>query len=452
MTRRQWDSSRYVDDRPAQQIFRVHRDVYADPALFELEQRYIFERSWAFLCHESQLPKAHDYIASHIGRQPVLVTRDAKGQLRGFLNACRHKGAQLTRMDSGNKRYHVCAYHGWGYDSSGRNVDIKDAKAGGYPAAFAGDNHDLLPLAQLASYKGLVFGSLSAEVQPLEEHLGGLRPVMDLALDQGEHGMEFVPGRISLIYHGNWKMQMDNGIDPYHLTSTHAGFMDVMGRRRDGEGNQAARQFDWQKRLSQQGGAFLFKNGHSAIWLNQAEVEKRPIYPAIEAIRARVGDTRADWMLKLRNLTVFPNMQIADSTSLLVRSWRALAVDRTELRYWCLAPVGEPAAQRAWRLRQFEDFFNVSGMATPDDTVLYEDMQRGLAGDSREHGMGWLQGHTRGISDLRPGADEAAQSLGLQPEACMQGLFDTQTETAFIPVYREWARLMQAGAERDGKV
>ena len=246
MTRRQWDSSRYVDDRPAQQIFRVHRDVYADPALFELEQRYIFERSWAFLCHESQLPKAHDYIASHIGRQPVLVTRDAKGQLRGFLNACRHKGAQLTRMDSGNKRYHVCAYHGWGYDSSGRNVDIKDAKAGGYPAAFASDNHDLLPLAQLASYKGLVFGSLSAEVQPLEEHLGGLRPVMDLALDQGEHGMEFVPGRISLIYHGNWKMQMDNGIDPYHLTSTHAGFMDVMGRRRDGEGNQAARQFDWQ--------------------------------------------------------------------------------------------------------------------------------------------------------------------------------------------------------------
>jgi hypothetical protein len=109
-----------------------------------------------------------------------------------------------------------------------------------------------------------------------------------------------VPGRISLTYHGNWKMQMDNGIDPYHLTSTHAGFMDVMGRRRDGEGNQAARQFDWQKRLSQQGGAFLFKNGHSAIWLNQAEVEKRPIYPAIEAIRARVGDTRADWMLKLK--------------------------------------------------------------------------------------------------------------------------------------------------------
>ena len=133
---------------------------------------------------------------------------------------------------------------------------------------FRSDNHDLLPLGQLASYKGLVFGSLNADVAPLQEHLGGLRPVIDLALDQGEHGMEFVPGRISLIYHGNWKMQMDNGIDPYHLTSTHAGFMDVMGRRRDGEGNQAARQFDWQKRLSQQGGAFLFKNGHSAIWLN----------------------------------------------------------------------------------------------------------------------------------------------------------------------------------------
>jgi len=60
-----------------------------------------------------------------------------------------------------------------------------------------------------------------------------------------------------------------------------------------------------------------------------------------------VGDKRADWMLKLRNIVVFPNMQIADSTSLLLRTFRPLAVNKTEMRVYCMAPVGEPPAQRA---------------------------------------------------------------------------------------------------------
>ena len=36
------DRKRYVDDRPADKTFRVHRDVYADPELFELEMKHIF--------------------------------------------------------------------------------------------------------------------------------------------------------------------------------------------------------------------------------------------------------------------------------------------------------------------------------------------------------------------------------------------------------------------------
>jgi len=43
-------------------------------------------------------------------------------------------------------------------------------------------------------------------------------------------------------------------------------------------------------------------------------------------------------MLKLRNLVVFPNMQIADSTSLLLRTFRPLAVNKTEMRVYCMAP------------------------------------------------------------------------------------------------------------------
>jgi hypothetical protein len=134
-------------------------------------------------------------------------------------------------------------------------------------------------------------------------------------------------------------------------------------------------------------------------------------------------------------------MQLADMTSLLVRTARPLAVDRTELRYWCLAPAGEAPAERAWRLRQFEDFFNVTGLATPDDTVLYEDAQVGYS--SRR--VGWLQGYMRGVGNLQPGPDDVAATLGIKPLLSMRGRYDVQAETPFHPLYREWARLMDAG-------
>lgn len=435
------DIRHYVDDRLDDGVFRVSSEVFTDPELFELEMKHIFERTWMFLAHESQLPKPNDYVATYIGRVPVLVMRDGNGNVGAFLNTCRHKGTMLTRRESGNRKYVVCPYHGWAYSTDGKLIDVKDPKTGAYPAAFDSEDHNLMPVAKVASYRGIVFGSLSPDVPPLEEFLGDIRYFIDLAMDQGESGMEFVPGRIVSIYDGNWKFQMDNGIDAYHLTSTHSGFMDVMARRRGGDGYVEAKQFDWQKRNAQEGGNFLFAHGHTATWLDQGEKSKRPIYPVLDQIRARVGDLRAEWMLKGRNTTIFPNMQIADMTSLLLRTVRPLAVDRTELRYWCLAPVGEAPDRRAWRLRQFEDFFNVSGLATPDDTVLYEDAQAGLAARR----IGRLQGYSRGIGILKKGPDAVAQTLGIQPQYSMQGRFEVQAETPFHPLYREWARLMDTG-------
>ena len=68
-----------VDDRPEQGVFRVHRKVFSDPELFELEQRYIFERTWQFLALESEVARPNDFVTGWIGRTPVLVTRDAQG-------------------------------------------------------------------------------------------------------------------------------------------------------------------------------------------------------------------------------------------------------------------------------------------------------------------------------------------------------------------------------------
>ena len=432
----------YVDDRPDDAVFSVNSEVFTDQELFDLELKFIFEKSWAFLGFESQMAQLHDYISTAIGRVPVLVMRDAQGMLGGFLNMCRHKGTVLCREESGNRKRITCPYHGWAYDSGGTIIHIKDRNAGLYGEAFQSANHNLVPLGRIESYKGLIFGSLNTQVPPLSEFLGELRFFLDLALEQGAHGIECLPGRIQYTFDANWKMQLDNGLDSYHLTSTHTSFMQVVRRRDDLQtGNVDARQFDWNKRREQQGGAYAFEYGHSLVWFDQPEPHKRPLFASMDEVRQRVGEQTAHWMLKLRNMTVFPNLQIADSSSLILRTFRPLAVDKTEMRIYCLAPIGEPAGVRAWRLRQFEDFFNVTGLATPDDTTLYEDAQAGFAA---RRGT-WLQGHERGITALSSGPDARARELGVNPLTSLSCRFDVQPETVFQPVYREWARLMQAG-------
>ena len=146
-------------------------------------------------------------------------------------------------------------------------------------------------------------------------------------------------------------------------------------------------------------------------------------------------------MLKPRNLVVFPNMQIADATTLLLRTFRPLAPDRTEMTVRCLAPIGEPPERRAWRLGQFEDFFNASGFATPDDTVVYEECQTGFNAQP----LDWLQGYNRGMAAIEPGGNDLARNLGIKPVASLHAAYRVQNEVLYHPMYREWARLIECG-------
>src|SRR5258707_14148779 len=92
----------YVDDRPAEGVFRVHRDVYSDPKLFELEQKFIFDRTWNFITLESQIARTNDFVTGHTGRTPVLATHDAQARPGSLGNVCRHKGAMLFAAEAGH--------------------------------------------------------------------------------------------------------------------------------------------------------------------------------------------------------------------------------------------------------------------------------------------------------------------------------------------------------------
>lgn len=69
----------------------VHRGVYTDPAIFDLEMQRIYGRAWIYVGHESQVPKTGDYHTTRLGDQDVLMVRATDGRVHVLYNRCPHK-------------------------------------------------------------------------------------------------------------------------------------------------------------------------------------------------------------------------------------------------------------------------------------------------------------------------------------------------------------------------
>lgn len=431
-----------LDDRPQDGVFRVHRSAFTDPAVFDLEMKHVFEATWMFVGMESQVPNPHDFFTTTIGRQPVIVSRGDNGQLHCFLNSCRHRGMLVCPYGSGNQKYHVCRYHGWSYNSAGKSVGITHQREGLYPAGFDCEDHNLVPVARFENYRGFLFASLREDVPPLERHLGDARTFIDLVAAQSPTGLAVLPGKITYTFNANWKLQFENGLDFYHFTSTHASYVDV-ARKRPQEGEAR-----WVDDESIDQGTFSFDYGHAVMWSNRNSLRVlRPLQEdadALATLSERVGSTQAKWMQLNRNLTVFPNMQLIDVTSLQLRVWRPIAADKTEMISYCLGPIEESQQARRRRIRQYEDFFNPSGLATSDDNMMYEFSQAGLQADA----AGWTQGYLRGLGSPATSLSAQAAELGIVPKESIAGGFTMSAETCLHAGYREWLRLLREGISR----
>ena len=90
---------------------RVAGLLYSDPEIFEQEMTRIFESTWIWVAHDSELPKPGTFKSTYVGRQPVIVTRDRKGNVRTLLNRCRHRGASLCERPRGEANGFTCPYH-----------------------------------------------------------------------------------------------------------------------------------------------------------------------------------------------------------------------------------------------------------------------------------------------------------------------------------------------------
>ena len=388
-------------------LFRVHRSVFTDPRILELERRRVFEQCWIYAGHTSEIPQPGDFRTRRVGGRPLILVRGGDGVVRVLLNTCTHRGAQVCRESCGNTKTFQCFYHAWTFDTDGRLLGVPGEDA--YSAAFDREELGLASPARVEVYRDFIFVSFAPTVEPLVSYLAGAKEYLDLVCDQSEAGMEIVTGTQAYSMRANWKLLVENSIDGYHARTTHQRYLeflietgvdpDRIRRRRRGTGKALG-------------------NGHALIqteplsgrpiaqWTPMFGEAKRAELDAIHhKLVERFGAELAHQMTQTsRNLLIFPNLIVNDIMAITVRTFFPISPDYIEINAWALAPRDESADNRALRLDNFLTFLGPGGFATPDDVEALESCQRGFVNREVE----WSD-ISRGMTRAQPLADDELQ-------------------------------------------
>jgi choline monooxygenase len=206
-------------DRPDGELLPAR--AFLSQPLFEAELEHVFERSWLHVADLAELASAGDYVSAQIGRVPVIVMRGHDGELRGFLNACRHRGAALVD-GTGNCGAQIrCPYHAWSYRTDGTLAGVP------YREEFdcRVDGMNLVPI-RVAACGPMVFGCLDDRAPAFEDWAGDLPTALARA---GAHRM--VPSfRFTYDVPVNWKLYVENGLDGYHIQFVHDVLAGIVAR------------------------------------------------------------------------------------------------------------------------------------------------------------------------------------------------------------------------------
>jgi phenylpropionate dioxygenase-like ring-hydroxylating dioxygenase large terminal subunit len=399
---------------------RVHRSVYADPAIFELEMERIFGRAWLVLGHESQVPKTGDYFTTRMGREPVIVVRKDDGEIGVLVNRCAHRGATVCAEGRGNTERFVCPYHGWSYDRGGvlRAVPFESGYEKGRLAALG-----LRAVPRVARYRGFLFASLAPSGPDLLSFLGTAKSSFDDLADRAPGGeLEVAGGVFKHAYNGNWKLMLENHLDGAHPAWVHASSVAVArGAPEPGKPGEE-HYFDIAVRQMRQNGApesvwestGIWATSHGHGYMGDYHSDDRLVVglgnPVFDDYRRRlvqeVGEKESDRILRvtLWNTVIYPNCSFMSQFRQL-RIIHPLAVDRSVVYTYSLRMKQAPE-QMFRDTVAFANVVNGTGSwVLTDDLEVYERLQRGLSSAAVE----WVYiGRGQGRDVDSPGARRGA--------------------------------------------
>ena len=389
--------ARYRDDpRALERLIepdRVHRDVYTDPEVFQLEMERLWARTWVYVGHASQVPNAGDFITVDIAAKPVIMVRQTDGSIRVLMNRCAHKGTKVVSDLAGNAgKVFRCPYHAWTYRTDGSliNIPLKE----GY-ANTRLEPQGLPVVKNVETYRGFVFARLSERGVGFRDYFGDSLSSIDNLADRSPVGeLELTGGCLRYLHNCNWKMFVENLNDTMHPMIAHAGSAGIAkklweGQPADRPKPMAIEQFvpfvsDY--KFFDDMGVRVYPHGHSFSGVNFSIHSAYSAIPEYEAAMKRAyGEERAKKILgTVRHNTVYyPSLTIKGAIQS-IRVARPLAADKTVLESYTFRLKGAPDALLERTVTYNRLINSPMSVVGHDDLHCYRAIQEGLAADGND--------------------------------------------------------------------
>jgi choline monooxygenase len=194
---------------------------YTDPKILDVEREALFHHTWHLAGHVSQLANPGDHITCTVGDIPLVVVRDRDGELRAFVNICRHRAHEIVQ-GSGSRKTFQCPYHGWTYNLDG---SLRAAPRSEREACFDKASLGMLP-AQVGTWGPLVFVNPDPEAVPSLAEVLDVLPELAISREIDLFAYDFHTRR-TLDVRCNWKVWVEGMIECYHCPTVHPSYSEV---------------------------------------------------------------------------------------------------------------------------------------------------------------------------------------------------------------------------------
>ena len=219
--------------QPVERATMLPPAAFTDEAVLAWEIDNVFD-GWICLGHVSAVGETGSFLMREIGATSVFASRGEDGEVRAFLNVCRHRGSRIVTETEGQVRKRIqCPYHAWSYDLSGNLVaaphmnEVED---------FDRSCWGLLEV-RTAIVGGLLLIDLSGEAPDPAEHVG------DLVGFLGRYRVSELRRAAGTVYDvaANWKGIAENYNECLHCPGVHPELNALSdyrsGEEVDGEGS-----------------------------------------------------------------------------------------------------------------------------------------------------------------------------------------------------------------------
>jgi choline monooxygenase len=277
------------------------------------------------------------------------VTRARDGELRAFLNVCRHRGFPVVE-GAGKRETLQCPYHAWTYNLDG---SLRTAPRSDEEPHFPKDELGLRSVA-VGTWGPFVFVNADREAEPLADALGSMpAQVAELGLDVDD-----------LVFHtrweaevaANWKIVCENFLECYHCQVAHPQLAELLDVSADAYALSTEGRLSSQRGPTREGGGTTMHLG--------GELQRGQFHFLWPNLGVNIFPGRP-------NISIGP---IVPETP-----------DRTYrfLDYFFGSDVDQP-----W----IDELMAIDDQVGKEDRVLVEGVHRGMASGGLEHG--WLMGRS----------------------------------------------------------